>query len=76
MTVLKVLGVFSLREIKDGEELFMDYLFSKIYDIDKYVPDWLIKPPPMDPYLTKYEYESKFSLKNIMQRYFFDSIKK
>ena len=23
-------GVFSLREIKDGEELFMDYLFSKI----------------------------------------------
>ena len=64
---------FSLREIKDGEELFMDYLFSKIYDIDKYVPDWLIKPPPMDPYLTKYEYESKFSfIAKLIDNYLFN----
>jgi hypothetical protein len=54
-------GVFALRDIYDGEELFMDYFYSKLYDMDKPVPDWLVKPPPMAPFLTKHEYETKFS---------------
>jgi len=26
-----------------------------------FTPDWLVRPPPLSPYLTKYEYENNFS---------------
>jgi hypothetical protein len=55
------IGFFALRDIFDGEELFVDYFYSKLYDKDKNIPDWLVRPPPMAPYFTKYKYETKFS---------------
>lgn len=51
----------------------MDYFYSKIYDVDKSVPDWLVKPPPMDPHFTKYDYDTKFSfLAKLIDNYLFN----
>ena len=39
----------------------MDYLNAKLYDMQNKVPDWLVRPPPINPYLVKHEYEVKFT---------------
>ena len=63
-------GIFALRDINDGEELYQDYFYSKFYDMDRAVPDWLVRPPPIAPNFTKHEYETKFSfLAQIIDNY-------
>ena len=50
---IRGLGFISTKDIKDGEELFLDYLESCLFDMEVDPPDWLIKPPPMHPQITK-----------------------
>lgn len=59
---MRGLGVISVEEIKDGQELFLDYLESCLFDMEAEVPDWLIKPPPMHPRITKESWITKPSL--------------
>lgn len=67
---IRGVGVFALREIYDGEELFLDYFHCKLYDMEKRAPDWLLKPPPYAPYLYKHEYEIKFGFfTNLIDNY-------
>ncbi len=51
---IRGVGVFALREIHDGEELYLDYFNAKLYKKEARISDWLVKPPPMQPYFTKY----------------------
>lgn len=39
----------------------MDYFRTNLYNMDRDIPDWLIQPPPLQPYLVKHEYETKFT---------------
>ncbi|KAL4441354.1 hypothetical protein ABPG74_013649 [Tetrahymena malaccensis] len=55
------IGIFALRDIYDGEELFVDYFDCNFYDVEN-TPDWLIRPPPLDPQYTKQEFEYGFSM--------------
>lgn len=57
----QLVGVFALRDIKHGEELFVDYLDQSMHSLVD-VPDWMVKPPPRNPYLVKYYYENKFTI--------------
>jgi len=38
--------VYALREIEDGEELFLDYVTNNLIDIN-FMPDWLKRAPPI-----------------------------
>ena len=68
---IRGVGVFALRDIHDGEELYMDYFNAKFYDKEKALNDWLVRPPPIQPYLTKYSYQSKISfLANLIDNHF------
>lgn len=49
---IRTVGVFALREIKSGEELFVNYFDSNMIDIEDN-RDWLVRPPPNSPYFTK-----------------------
>ena len=57
---IRGVGVFALKDIKDGEELYLDYFDANMFEIGQ-VRDWLKKPPPISPYYTKAEYESEFT---------------
>lgn len=46
---IRGLGIISVKDIMDGEELFLDYLESCLFDMNIDPPDWLIKPPPLHP---------------------------
>jgi len=54
------IGILAAEDIVDGEELYCDYFEFQRYSMS-FTPDWLIKPPPLSPYLTKFEYENNFS---------------
>eukprot|EP01017_Pseudomicrothorax_dubius_P005142 TRINITY_DN11213_c0_g2_i3.p1 TRINITY_DN11213_c0_g2~~TRINITY_DN11213_c0_g2_i3.p1 ORF type:complete len:423 (+),score=60.60 TRINITY_DN11213_c0_g2_i3:146-1414(+) len=55
------LAVVALRNLKNGEELFMDYNELFLYmGVDK-LPDWLVEPPPLDDLLLKRRYEHKLT---------------
>jgi hypothetical protein len=59
---LNVLGMVTLRDIEDNEELFVDYWDVYLYDKEK-APDWLVVPPPaLNHYYTKKHYEHKIPL--------------
>jgi hypothetical protein len=53
---LTAVGIFSIRELHSGEELFTNYLEHHVYPVDN-IPEWLIEPPPASIYLVKNEYE-------------------
>jgi len=54
------LAIIAVDEIYDGDELYCDYFDHQRYSMN-FTPDWLVRPPPLSPYLTKYEYENNFS---------------
>jgi hypothetical protein len=56
--VLRAVGVIALEEIRDGDELYVDYINESMVPIN-YRPDWLLAPPPRNPYLVKSEYMTK-----------------
>ena len=51
----KIVGIVSLKEINNGDELFVDYIDEELVPYS-FKPDWLLKPPPNSPYLTKQEH--------------------
>jgi hypothetical protein len=55
---IRAVGIISLSEIKDKEELYVDYLQEDLIP-DTYRPDWLLQPPPRNPYLIKESYITK-----------------
>lgn len=57
----RLLGVFAIEPIKDGEELFINYLELNLFSA-KFIPDWCKSPPPLAPQFTKYQYESRLPL--------------
>jgi hypothetical protein len=52
-THVRGLAIVAVKEIKDGEELFLNYIDSSFFEINDNPPDWLIKPPSFSPYITK-----------------------
>ena len=58
---LRTVGIVSLTEIGDREELYTDYIDEDMIP-DTYRPDWLLEPPPRNPYLIKREYVQKRNL--------------
>jgi len=58
---LRTVGVVSLTEINDKDELYADYIEEDMVP-DTYRPDWLLEPPPRNPYLIKREYFQKRNL--------------
>lgn len=58
---LKLTGVVSTTEIKHKEELYIDYIEEDMIP-QTFRPDWLLSPPPRNPYLIKKEYVSKPNL--------------
>lgn len=58
---LRTVGIVSLSEIKDNDELYADYIDEDMVP-DTYRPDWLLEPPPRNPYLIKKEYVHKRNL--------------
>jgi hypothetical protein len=58
---LRSVGIISNREISNEEELYIDYIEEGMVPA-QYRPDWLLQPPPRNPYLIKNEflYKPKF----------------
>jgi hypothetical protein len=56
--VMRTVGVISLDEIRDGDELYVDYINESMVPLN-FRPDWLLAPPPRNPYLVKGEYMTK-----------------
>lgn len=54
----RTVGLISLNDIKHNEELYVDYIDEDMVP-SSYRPDWLIQPPPRNPYLIKNEYVMK-----------------
>jgi len=52
--VLRTVAVVAARFIEDGEELYADYYDSSRVPVG-YTADWLVRPPPLSPYLQKKE---------------------
>ena len=52
--VIRAVAIVSLDTIAHGDELFVDYGEDERAEID-FTPDWLIRPPPVSPYLLKKE---------------------
>ena len=50
--IIRAVAVVSLETMAHGDELFVDYGEDERAEID-FTPDWLIKPPPGNPYLQK-----------------------
>lgn len=50
---IRGLGIIAIKDIDHGEELFLDYIDSSLFDITLNPPDWLIMPPPISPFITK-----------------------
>lgn len=55
---IRSVAIISLTEIKHDQELFVDYIEEDLIP-DTYRPDWLLQPPPRNPYLIKQEYTTK-----------------
>ena len=47
--IIRTVGIFALREINDGEELFVNYFDCNMFEINE-LRDWLVIPPPHSPY--------------------------
>ncbi len=54
----RTVAIVALDEIKDEDELYLDYIDEEMVPVT-YRPDWLIKPPPRNPFLIKQEYVTK-----------------
>ena len=52
--VFRAVAIVAQASIAHGDELFVDYLEDSRVSID-YVPEWLLEPPPPNPYLVKKE---------------------
>lgn len=59
---LNVMGIVTLKDLYDDEELFVDYWDVYLYDKQQ-IPDWLVVPPPaLDHFCVKKDYEHKIPL--------------
>ena len=59
---VNVMGIVTLKDLYDDEELFVDYWDVYLYDKEK-IPDWLVVPPPaLDHFYVKKDYEKKIPL--------------
>lgn len=59
--LLRAVGIISLSEIKHNEELYVDYIEEDLIP-HSYKPDWLLQPPPRNPYLIKKNYITRPSI--------------
>ena len=50
--ILRTVAIVAARFIEDGEELYANYFEDDRVPIG-YTTDWLIRPPPLSPYLVK-----------------------
>jgi hypothetical protein len=55
---IRAVGIISVNEIKHNEELYVDYIGEDLIP-DAFRPDWLLQPPPRNPFLVKEKYFTK-----------------
>lgn len=54
------MGFFALNDIQNGAELYLDYVNAEMFDLSAPV-DWMYKPPPINPLLSKGYYENQMN---------------
>ncbi|CAD8111813.1 unnamed protein product [Paramecium primaurelia] len=72
---IRGLGFISVTDIKDGEELYLDYLESCLFNMEIESPDWLIKPPPLHPQICKCNLRQESLLMMLLEDYAFQQTK-
>lgn len=55
---MRAVAIVAQETIAHGEELYADYIEDMRIEINN-TPDWLIKPPPENPYLVKKEMSTR-----------------